>query len=235
VLAVQLADGSVVDTAQLPLGFFLILLDFLGQSVVVPHQLLHLALRLFVVTTVHLDLIDLACELILQFAYLFLALGRFAVGQSFEQADVFGFELHERQVMFLFELLIPALQVVLDLDEQVDLLLVLAQLLGQTLVVVVTLPVNVHELVQRFLHLVLRTLQSFVLVAATLQSDLQILVHLVRRDVVLGQFALVGEDLLAQRDVGMLVLLQTRGQFVVLLIDALVHQLVFYQFLLLPL
>ena len=51
-------------------------------------------------------------------------------------------------MMFLFDLLVPPFQVVLDLQQQLSLLLVLAELLIERLVVVVTLPVDRHEFVK---------------------------------------------------------------------------------------
>jgi hypothetical protein len=53
--------------------------------------------------------------------------------------------------MFLFDFLIPSLQLILDFREQSDLFLELADLFCDRSVVIVTLPIHLHELVQRFL------------------------------------------------------------------------------------
>lgn len=73
--------------------------------------------------------------------------------------------------MFLFDLLVPPFQVVLDLQQQLSLLLVLAELLIERLVVVVTLPVDRHEFVKRLLQFLLGPFQCIILTLAALKRD----------------------------------------------------------------
>ena len=79
----------------------------------------------------------------------------------------------------LFDLFILALEAVLDVGQQTDFFLALGQLVRQTGIVVVTLPVESHELVQRLLQFCFGSFQSCVLAATALQCDLEVLVHLV--------------------------------------------------------
>lgn len=137
--------------------------------------------------------------------------------------------------MLLLNFFVSALEVVLYLQEEGDLLLVLCHLLSHRTVVVMGVAVESHELIERLLQFLLAPFQRIVLAATALEGDLQVLVHLVGREVVFGEFGLVDEDLLAQIVVEFLKLLQPRGEFVVALAHALVQQFVLDQLLLLAL
>ena len=82
-------------------------------------------------------------------------------------------------MVFLLDFFMPSLQIILDLMQKPDLLLVFGDLVSHGLVGVVTLSVDCHYFLERFLKLSFSSFQCLIFVLAALECNLKILVHLV--------------------------------------------------------
>jgi len=163
------------------------------------------------------------------------AAGGFRAGQFFQQFYVFGFEFHEREVVFLPEFLALALPALLDLLQQPVFLPALGQLFGESFVLILGLSVG-GELCGDVLFLFFAdAFECLVLSFEALHGSLHVLVDLVAGGVPFCEFAPADHHFLLQVEVHLLQIANPCGELAVFLCHRLVHHLHFQQSLLLAL